>query len=244
MKTHIALLWLMLVLTTVSATSQTRVEAKQGKNILILDIYNRTSESIPNLQVRFANGQPTWFTSNTQPTGSLSAYLGENKLRSGRTQLQIPFDVGFGYDTVPIKVELLSNNILLGTFDVVLSFADKPGSTISSKVGESASNVAVAGESSTKIPEAFALRQNYPNPFNPTTIIQFDLPAASHVSLKLFNLLGQEVRTLFNGEKNAGYHQVIWDGKNEQGITVPTGIYIYRIATGSIVQTRKMMLVR
>jgi hypothetical protein len=95
-----------------------------------------------------------------------------------------------------------------------------------------------------QIPVEFRLAQNYPNPFNPTTNINFDLPQASPVSLKIFNTLGQQVATLVNEIKGAGYHSVIWNGRNDANQVLPSGVYIYRIEAGEFVCTNKMVLVK
>lgn len=98
-------------------------------------------------------------------------------------------------------------------------------------------------------PKKFALRQNYPNPFNPTTRIRYELPVSSDVSLKIYNILGQEVTTLINRTQKAGYHELQWNGQNKSGLRVSSGVYVYRIvARGEngrqFVQTRKMMVVK
>ncbi len=92
------------------------------------------------------------------------------------------------------------------------------------------------------VPEQFSLGQNYPNPFNPETTISYDLKAASQVVLQIYNLQGQEVRTLVNGRQAAGVKTVRWDGKNNAGRALPSGLYIYRIAAGNFSATRKMVL--
>ncbi|MEW6060931.1 MAG: cohesin domain-containing protein [Bacteroidota bacterium] len=94
------------------------------------------------------------------------------------------------------------------------------------------------------LPRTFALDQNYPNPFNPATTIRFALPNDVPVKLKVYDMLGREIRTLMNGNMNAGYHQVVWDGTNNSATQVATGIYIYRIEAGSFVSTKKMMLIK
>jgi hypothetical protein len=94
------------------------------------------------------------------------------------------------------------------------------------------------------IPDEFALHQNYPNPFNPTTTIRYDLKENSDVVLQIYNLLGQNIRTLVNARQEAGYREVVWDGRNNVGNAVASGIYIYRIEAGNFVQTRKMVLMR
>jgi hypothetical protein len=94
------------------------------------------------------------------------------------------------------------------------------------------------------VPSNYALKQNYPNPFNPQTNIEFSLAKEQNVNLTVFNLLGQEVRTLVGGNVAAGDHSVIWDGKNNQGADVPSGIYFYKLFTPDFSQTNKMVMLR
>jgi hypothetical protein len=88
-------------------------------------------------------------------------------------------------------------------------------------------------------PSVFALARNYPNPFNPSTTIRYGLPNKTAVQLSVFNTLGQSVSTLVNGEQEAGYHEVKFDGSG-----LSSGIYFYRLQAGSFVETRKLVLVR
>ncbi len=90
----------------------------------------------------------------------------------------------------------------------------------------------------------FDLFQNFPNPFNPETVISYQLPASANVELTVFNLLGQPVRTLVQAPQAGGRYQVKWDGRNEKGAAVASGLYLYRLRAGSFVETRKMMLMR
>ncbi len=94
------------------------------------------------------------------------------------------------------------------------------------------------------VPQKVILHPNYPNPFNPSTTIRYELKQASKVTLKIYNLLGQEVRTLVNAQKSSGVHSVIWDGKNSHGQKVTSGVYFYRLQAGDFVKTRKMVLVK
>jgi len=96
----------------------------------------------------------------------------------------------------------------------------------------------------TIIPDEYALLQNYPNPFNPETNIEFNLPREQDVSLSVYNLLGQQIRTLVNARVEAGRHVAHWDGQNEYGVAVPSGVYFYRLYTPEFSQTNKMILVR
>ncbi len=102
-----------------------------------------------------------------------------------------------------------------------------------------------AGIPSKTIPRAFSLSQNYPNPFNPGTKILFALPHASRVTLLVFDVTGRQVRKLAEGKFTSGRHQVIWDGKDDNGRQVASGVYFYRLTAGSgFVATRKMILLR
>ncbi len=92
--------------------------------------------------------------------------------------------------------------------------------------------------------DEFRLDNNYPNPFNPTTTIQFALPANSTVKLAIYNMLGQRVRTLIDKQLSAGSHAANWDGRNDFGQKVSSGIYLYRIESGFGVQTKKMTLMK
>jgi len=94
------------------------------------------------------------------------------------------------------------------------------------------------------LPSEYELKQNYPNPFNPTTIISFSLPRASSVRLEIYNVLGQRVSTLIDGELKAGDHDISWDGQDGFGQPVATGIYFYRLKAGEFVDTKKMILLK
>jgi hypothetical protein len=94
------------------------------------------------------------------------------------------------------------------------------------------------------VPEEFTLYPNYPNPFNPQTNISFALPADSRVSLKIYNLSGQLVRTLLDENLPAGTHTVHWDGTNISGEKVASGIYFYKLTAGNYSQARKMCMVK
>jgi flagellar hook assembly protein FlgD len=94
------------------------------------------------------------------------------------------------------------------------------------------------------LPKEYALSQNFPNPFNPTTTIRFALPNDAKVSLKVYDMLGREVRTLIDGNLHVGYQEVMWDGRNNAGIQVASGMYIYRITAGSFVSSKKMLLLK
>lgn len=89
------------------------------------------------------------------------------------------------------------------------------------------------------IPSEYALVQNYPNPFNPSTTIRYALPERSHVTLTVFNMIGQKVAVMVDGEQNAGYHQAVFDASG-----TASGVYLYRLEAGEYVETRKFVLVQ
>ena len=94
------------------------------------------------------------------------------------------------------------------------------------------------------IPESFALLQNYPNPFNPSTTIRYGLPVAAPVSVAIYDVLGRRVRTLLDGNQAAGWHRITWNGRDDQGERVSSGIYIYRLQAGEFMSSRKLVLMR
>jgi len=94
-------------------------------------------------------------------------------------------------------------------------------------------------------PSAFALLQNYPNPFNPSTTIRFSVSQGGSAMLEIYDLTGRHVRTLLSGEVSAGTHSVQWDGRDERGSSVGSGVYFYRLRLGSKLESsRKMILMR
>ena len=93
-------------------------------------------------------------------------------------------------------------------------------------------------------PIEFALHQNYPNPFNPETNIQFDVAEQSHVSVNVFNLVGQKVATLVNRTMDAGIYTIKWTGLNDKGSSLPSGMYFYEMKTSNFHSIKKLVLVK
>lgn len=127
----------------------------------------------------------------------------------------------FGYDTTQVTTDSLANLI----------------NATATSVRNVKSEVA-------NVPKSFELNQNFPNPFNATTQIRFSVPKASHVQLQIFDILGRKVKSLVNENLTAGYKQITWDGKNESGDEVASGVYFYRIKTGDFQTTKKMVLLK
>jgi hypothetical protein len=111
-------------------------------------------------------------------------------------------------------------------------------------------NITLGNTSIREIPTSYSLQNNYPNPFNPTTTLKYQIPENTHVRFVVYNMLGQVVRTLVDQPQEAGYYSVQWDGKNDYGVSVTSGIYVYRISAvrdgqaGSFVAAKKMNLIK
>jgi alkaline phosphatase D len=104
--------------------------------------------------------------------------------------------------------------------------------------------VSVEQRDDSSLPLVHHLYQNYPNPFNPTTTIKFSVPERGHSELYIINLMGQRIRTLMNSELKAGYHEMVWDGKNDQGIDVTSGVYFIALKSGDVMKLRKITLIK
>ncbi|MCK9212426.1 MAG: T9SS type A sorting domain-containing protein, partial [Ignavibacteriaceae bacterium] len=102
----------------------------------------------------------------------------------------------------------------------------------------------LAVEDNAPVPVEYILQQNYPNPFNPSTTINYNLPTSGLVSLNVYDLLGREVASLVSTEQSAGQHSATWNGKNNSGNAVPSGVYLYSLSAGNYKSTMKMILMK
>jgi subtilisin family serine protease len=125
--------------------------------------------------------------------------------------------------------------------DVVLS-----GYVFRSDIGETSDAIYAGGSAKmvASIPDQVSLSQNYPNPFNPETFVSFGLPERAQVSLFIYNMLGEKIKTLVSGEMDAGTYSIHWNGEDEAGNSVASGIYFYRLTTKSFDQTMTMVLMK
>ncbi|MCH8012349.1 MAG: T9SS type A sorting domain-containing protein [Candidatus Marinimicrobia bacterium] len=99
-------------------------------------------------------------------------------------------------------------------------------------------------EDDKQIPEVYSLSQNYPNPFNPYSTISFGLPEQAYIRLTIYDILGRKVRTLMDKRLEPGYHEIVWNGKDNHGNNVSSGMYLYAIQAGHFISVRKMVLLR
>jgi flagellar hook assembly protein FlgD len=124
--------------------------------------------------------------------------------------------------------------------DGLILLAPSSVTTLVGAIGESS---AVDGKDAA-VPERFVLFQNYPNPFNPETFIEFEIPGSSLVTIKVYNVLGREVRTLVHSDFQAGRHRIRWDGRDDGGRQSASGLYLVRMTTEGFTGVKKSFLVR
>ena len=153
-----------------------------------------------------------------------------------------------GYSIEPIKV---SGTYLELLFEVVgnsgyASQIELKSYRINAESEQYAiATLVIGGDQNEGIPKEYKLYDNFPNPFNPETMIKYQVPTANYVSLKIYNMIGQQIKQLVCEEKKAGIYQAMWDGKNEMSKAVPSGIYIYQLrATNKFIATKKMLLIK
>ena len=161
--------------------------------------------------------------------------LDEDGIDLDRREWQVvELPLSFFHIEAPIDGVIFSGN-LAGTFyldDVRLLTAVETTRVTAIEDGETA------------IPAAFALDQNYPNPFNSGTVINFDVPSRGETELTVFNLTGQKAATLAHGVREAGQYTLRWDGRDDVGQSLASGVYLYRLRAGDRVATRKLLLLR
>ncbi len=129
--------------------------------------------------------------------------------------------------------------MVAGEFDNTIPFILGPNGSISYEGGSLKVPVSALEDMPRYIPNTFFVLQNFPNPFNPSTTIRFGLPTVSDVTVKVFNVQGQEIATLFEGRKGAGVHNVEFDASN-----LSSGVYLYRIQAGENVEVKRMLLIK
>ncbi len=158
--------------------------------------------------------------------------LGENALWNISTNYAYIGRGGYTGDPVLLSEihDVRMYNRLLSPEEVLYLYENFPVSAVEQRVGEQ--------------PQDFNLAQNYPNPFNPTTTIEYALPNASTARLTVYNMVGQKVATLADGMHQAGTYKATWDGMDEFGNTVNSGLYIYKLETDSYSMTKKMVLMK
>ncbi len=163
-------------------------------------------------------------------------------LSAGETFL---VDVGWGPDTYAVPF-VRSGTISLNSYGSIdgVSYSQWSDKDVAIRARILYSPMSAEDDDNSLVPQEFSLGQNYPNPFNPNTEITYNLPARSDVRITVFNLLGQAVKEIVNDNLPAGPHVASWDGRDESGTTVASGIYLYRLTAGDRTLSRKMVLLK
>jgi hypothetical protein len=151
-------------------------------------------------------------------------------------------------DTITITPELTGKVILSGTDNFISVERGAQLTVISTTSCHSGtpakSNDIGQPDDNNLMPTEFALHQNRPNPFNPTTVIPYDIPKTTHVTIEIFNILGQRITVLVDTQKGPGRHEAVWDGCDGSGNVISSGIYFYRMTAGNYTESKKMQFMK
>jgi hypothetical protein len=198
------------------------------------------SGTVENLVVRLRLDFPT-FTCTGPFTSSSSI-----QIKNGNFSANLSNPATNIYTT--LRGSFVSNNTVSGSYDGYSGgFSIICGSTFSFGTGSplrAGTWQASKGTSSSALTHADDCDGNCPDPFSAEPEIHFQLPQASHVGVKIFSTLGEEIRTVVDGQYEAGYHRVRWDGKDKNGNPMASGMYLYQLRAGNFSQVRKMSLLR
>jgi len=200
----------------VTAGELPELTLEEGANRIALSIINEWNTDLSNLTVKVDRETfPKWLNIKENPQ-SINVRSGEK----GSERLYLSFtvtDAPPGAEAlVPFTLEDTAGN----KWDYTVTLHAQQGK-----------------------PLEYALHENYPNPFNPTTTIQYVLKESQLTKLVIYNSLGQAIRTLVNEQQTAGVHTVQWNGCNDHGQKVSSGVYLYQLKAGSFVKTKRMMLI-
>ena len=156
-----------------------------------------------------------------------------------------PMSGAFGSSTVAVSGTVAAMTVPAGARTFWVRGHDVAGNWgNASPLALTVNGVVTGVETAGTVPSRFGLEQNWPNPFNPKTTIRYALPRTSRVDLAVYNASGEKVRTLVSGTQPAGLRSVFWDGKNDQGKSVTSGVYLYKLAAENFEASRKMVLVK
>ena len=214
-KIFFLILCLLLYAITVHSGELSEIILENGTNTISLSLFNSCDNDLANLEVGFDEKElPEWLTVKTvvQDVDVLQGMKSQEKIL-------LSIEVVGSPESETYELPFVLRDSRGNQWDYTLPVRVKSNIT------------------------AFdVLYENYPNPFNPSTTIKFGLQEERHTRLIIYNSLGQKVRTLIDQPQTAGVHAVRWDGKNDAGLHVSSGVYIYRLVAGNFIQTRRMIL--
>jgi hypothetical protein len=240
---------LQITVDTTVVDSSAEVGQQYFYRITTVDIHGNESQPTAELHTAALSVQLASMTATTLATGvqldwttvsetnNLGFYVERRVQNAGAYATVSDLIPGAGTSLEQHHYEWTDTKVTDGKYNYRLRLVDLSGTTTySNAIAVTVSGVTGVNGS---LPAEFALEQNYPNPFNPTTIISYQLPAASYVTLKVYDMLGQEVATLVNGALDAGYKSVQFSAAN-----LPSGIYTYRLTAGTFVEVKKSLLLK
>jgi len=214
--------------------------AKQTENYYIIE--NNTDSDVVVMDVHFVHPELENFSTTTEANEFLITHF-----NSTGSDLLVTIIHPRRKNSLPDSVYMVSYQDSLIDLEILVD-DEKTSVTIdfiNQNVNISTSTVGVKqGKSHFAKPKIFELFQNYPNPFNPLTTIRYSIPKFDRVNLKIYNLFGQEIKTLVNDEQPAGKYMICWNGRNEKGFQVADGIYLYQLNAGNFRSSKKMTLMR
>jgi hypothetical protein len=213
-------------------------------DVLRISVWIKASNLVPDSAAKYPGTwsvgfTPLWFTGNDNhlgysPVGPANDYTWAFPPVTSFDWTQYTLDVtvpsGVGAQALEVRLHVYAQ--FVGT----IYFDDLKVEVIGTTLG-----VPVAQEG---MPKTYELENNYPNPFNPSTVIRYGVPRSSNVSLIIYNILGQQVRNLVQAEQPAGHYDVVWNGRDDAGQQVGSGMYLYRLAAGQVALTKKMLLLK
>ncbi len=197
-------------------------------------------KNVLSADIRLAFNKSELRAVSVKPIGIAADARVEDNIGDGEVRIYLASANALASDGQILAVTFEANNDVRGNVTSPITFSQFYLNEQDVKSAAKNSTVSIAGK-----PVSYSLEQNYPNPFNPTTTVAYQVPEDNRfVRIEIYNITGQHVRTLVNGIQNAGEYKVTWDGNDDQGIKVGSGVYLLRMQSGSFTQIRKMMLLK
>ncbi len=223
------------------------VTAKNNHGLLVSDTFSVTILSVNDTPI-FSNLPDTlYFKNDSSISLNIWEYVDDVETQDSLLTYQFTTtndSLITHYNEKNGILSLSVENDFVGNVDLIIEAVDDSNALAkdtSLVIVEKATSVK---DATARIPKEFRLYQNYPNPFNPETVIKYQIPEACHITLRIYDMLGREVRTLVEEEKPAGLYEVGWDGENDHGQRVASGVYFYRLEAMDLIQTRKMVFLQ
>ncbi|MFC1508699.1 FlgD immunoglobulin-like domain containing protein [Candidatus Omnitrophota bacterium] len=209
------------MIANVNANESPILSLQEGVNDITLSVCNNFNFDIDGLKLTIDREKLPHWVSVKHYDSSLDVERGNSKAGKITLQLVIMNAPELESATIPLIIQDDDGNIWKSAFTVSVTSVDELKNSC-----------------------AYSLLENYPNPFNPETSITYTLAKEGRTKLEVFNFIGQKIRTLVDTSQTPGMHRIIWDGKNDSGQQVSSGLYIYRLISGSFVESKQMIMLK